>query len=396
MRSRLALLFVVGMVAGGCSSGAESEASGVPADDETAAWNAAYEENTDGKADTDGCSGVKVPDRSGFAKHIGLTFDDGPNLTTTPIVLAALAKHNAKGTFFVNGAKITSDAQKSLLKKMSDDGHFIGNHSHNHLNLKNESSSSIEAQVAKTEQLLEGMGIAQRYFRFPFGSASCQGASIVRSHGYAITGWHIDSADWCFASGKGGVGHCDASVFKYVDSQYRDDMVGFIVSQAKGLGGGILLMHDIHANSANHLDEVLTALEAAGFSFVRLDDTSTFPLLNGVAPPPSAWVGTPCKDDTACKFTSGSKSGNCYEFTPTGGSAAGFCTLACDGYCPDKAGAAATFCTSLDGATGSCVSKAAAENHQCADIPGTAAKPADRYIGTSSAIAATATVCLPK
>ncbi|MBI5534294.1 MAG: polysaccharide deacetylase family protein [Deltaproteobacteria bacterium] len=396
MRSSLALLFVAGIVAGGCSSGAESEPSGVPTDDESAAWNAAYEENTDGKADTSGCSGVKVPDRSGFAKRIALTFDDGPNLTNTPIVLDALAKHNAKGTFFVNGGKLTSDAQKTLLKKMSDEGHFIGNHSHNHLNLGTQSAATVETQVSKTEELLKGWGITQRYFRFPFGSATCQGASIVRNHGYAITGWHIDSADWCFASGKGGVGHCDASVFKYVDNQYRDDMVGFIVSQAKSMGGGILLMHDIHSHSANSLDDVLTALENAGFSFVKLDDTSVFPLLNGAKPAATPFVGTVCKDDTACKFSSGGKDGSCYEFTPSGGSASGFCTLACDGYCPDKSGSAATFCTSLDGSTGSCVSKSAAENHECADIPGTAPKTADRYIGTSTASPATATVCLPK
>jgi hypothetical protein len=237
---------------------------------------------------------------------------------------------------------------------------------------------------------LTDLGIAQRYFRFPFGSSSCESASIVRNHGYAVTGWHIDSADWCFASGKGGVGHCDASVFKYVETQYRDDMVGFIVSQAKSLGGGVLLMHDIHSNSAKNLDAVLTALESAGFSFVGIDDTSTFPLLNGAKPAATPWIGSPCKDDTGCKFTASGKTGTCHTYT--GG---GFCSLSCEGFCPDKTGSAPSFCVSLDGGTsGSCVAKSSAENTACADIPGTTATSADRFVGTSTASAATASVCL--
>lgn len=395
MRFQLAALLTVGLALGGCTADMMPEASGVPAEDESEAWNNAAEENLSGKADSTGCSGVVVPDRNGFNKHIALTFDDGPNLATTPTVLATLAKHHAKATFFVNGGNVGTSDKKALLKQMSDEGHFIGNHSHNHKNLKNESSSTIESQVALTQNVLEGLGIKQRYFRFPFGSSSCQSASIVRSHGYAITGWHIDSADWCYSSGKGGVGHCDPSVFKYVESQYRDDMVGYIVSQAKSLGGGVLLMHDIHKYTVSMLDDVLTELEDAGFKFVSLDDTSTFPLLNGGKASSSAWIGTPCTTDTACKFTAGGKSGTCYDFTADGKDA-GFCTVACQGYCPDQAGKAPSFCTSLNGSTGSCVSKASAENHQCADIPGTTAVKADRFIGSSTASASTATVCLPE
>jgi peptidoglycan-N-acetylglucosamine deacetylase len=395
MRFQLVALLSVGLVVGGCTADMMPEASGVPTDDESAAWNSAAEENQSGKADTTGCSGVVIPDRNGFHKHIALTFDDGPNLATTPTVLATLAKHNAKATFFVNGGNVATTEKKALLKQMADEGHFIGNHSHNHKNLKNESSSSVESQVSLTQNLLTGLGIKQRYFRFPFGSASCQSASIVRNHGYAITGWHIDSADWCYSSGKGGVGHCDASVFKYVESQYRDDMVGYIVSQAKSVGGGVLLMHDIHKYTVSMLDEVLTQLEEEGFSFVALDDTSTFPLLNGAKPSTSAWIGTPCTSDATCKFSAGNKTGTCHDFTANG-KEVGFCTIACEGYCPDQSGKAPSFCVSLDGATGSCVSKASEDNHQCADIPGTSAAKADRFIGSSTASASSATVCLPE
>ena len=84
-------------------------------------------------------------------------------------------------------------------------------------------------------------------------------------------------------------------------------------------------------------------------------------------------------------------------FTPTGGSQqAGFCTLACEGVCPDSYGKAPTFCTSLDGGqSGNCVSKQSSLNGECSKIPGTSAQTADRFIGSSSASPSSTMACLP-
>lgn len=389
MRKLYLALAATSLLAVACGS-ADTEDGTLAGDEESTAWSEAYEENTSGKTDSQGCSGVIVPDRKGFQKRVALTFDDGPNLTTTPKVLEILANHNAKATFFVNGSKLTQQAQKDLLVEMQAAGHHIGNHTHNHKNMKLESASSCETQVANTEKLLEGLGLTQRYFRFPYGSSSCESAQIVRSHGYAITGWHIDSADWCYQAGGG---YCKPSTFKYVDDEFRDNINGYVMQQAKSLNGGVLLFHDIHSFTASHLDSIMTDLENAGFSFVGLDDTGAFPLLNGATATPSAWVGTPCKTDAECKFSASGKNGACLAFDD----GTGFCSLPCEGFCPDQSDAAPTFCTSLDdGATGQCVSKAADVNGNCSKIPGTAAVSADRFIGSSTATASTATVCLPK
>ena len=53
--------------------------------DDTELFEQAYEEaQRQGKEDGTDCSGVRVPDRTGFNKRIALTFDDGPNPATTP------------------------------------------------------------------------------------------------------------------------------------------------------------------------------------------------------------------------------------------------------------------------------------------------------------------------
>jgi len=362
-----------------------------PSQDEVDAWNAAAEENAAGKADNAACSGVVVPDRGGFNKHIALTFDDGPNLETTPKVLDILAKHHAKGLFFINGKNVRSDAHYELLKQMRDAGHLLGNHSQNHLNLKTVDAATLKSEIEGTLYVLKKVDVQPGFFRFPFGAAGCTQTEKVRSYGYHVTGWHIDSADWCYAAAKGGVGYCHPDTFKYVPDQYRNDIVGFSVYQAKSTGGGVILFHDIHAYTVSKLDEILTALEQAGFSFVGADDTTTFPLLNGAAPASSPWVGTPCQSSSACAFTAAGAAGACYTYD--GG---GFCSLPCEGYCPDKSNAMRTFCVSLDGgASGQCVAKSGPENHDCADIPGTTPTTLDRFVGSSTASPSSASVCVP-
>ena len=374
----------------GCSSADSENDPTEPADDEIAAWNEAYEENASGKADSAGCSGVIVPDRGGFNKRVAITFDDGPHLTNTPQVLDILASHNAIGTFFINGKSVRGDDHRALLAEMRDAGHIIGNHSQNHKNLKNVSASTLKSEIEGTHQILLDLGVEPSFFRFPYGSSSCTTADTVRSYGYAVTGWHIDSADWCYGASRGGVGYCDPGTFQHVPDSYRSDIAGFVLSQARSKDGGVLLFHDVHAYTVSVLDQIMTTLENDGFTFVPLSDVETFPLLNGVEPPEEPFVGTTCADESECTFSASGEDGFCQTYED-----GGFCSIGCEGYCPDKYGAAPTFCVSLDGETGQCVSKADSENSQCADLPGTTAQTMDRFVGSSGASVTSAVVCVP-
>lgn len=70
----------------------------------------------------------------------------------------------------------------------------------------------------------------------------------------------------------------------------RTDMVNNTVLDAMETKGGILLLHDRLKYTADHLDDLLKALVAAGFTFTTIDDKATFPKLNDCAaqnaPPP--------------------------------------------------------------------------------------------------------------
>lgn len=391
-RFLVTLLSCVGLAPlAACSADDDHDHASGPSSDQIAAWEDAYEQVELGKVDSSGCSGVVVPDSAGFQRRVALTFDDGPNPETTPQVLDTLKQYGVSATFFINGNRAGSDAAKSVLARILAEGHILANHSQQHLNLKNLSSAQVDSQVRLTHEVLVAAGESRFFFRFPFGSASCSAMNISKSYGYVITGWHVDSGDWCYAAATGGVGYCHPSTFRYVPDSFRADMVGYTLSQIRSKNGGIVLFHDIHQNTASNLDAIVSTLLSEGFTFVNVNDAATFPKLNGAAVAPSKFVGDSCADHADCTFSDGATAASCY--THGGG---GFCTLPCEGFCPDQPGKAPTFCTSLDGGqTGSCVSKSASLNGQCASIPGTSATSVERFVGSSGAAATTAIACVP-
>ena len=350
-------------------------------EDETALYEDAYDQGQQpGKEDGTDCSGVRVPDRNGFAKRIALTFDDGPNPATTPKVIEILKRHDAPATFFINGSRLSAAGATDLARRSAADPDYIlANHSQNHQNLATLDSARVAREMDTTDAGIRAAGETPKYFRFPFGSSTCNTMKMAKDRGWVVTGWHIDSADWCYAAGGG---TCKKSTFKYVPDEMRGDIKAYVLSQVRSTGGGVILFHDIHSYTATNLDRILTALEADGYTFVRLDDKTVFPRLHGVTP---KFIGDACTTNADCGFAGG----RCH--------AAGFCTQSCAGTCPDATGKAPTFCIADAAATGgTCVSKAAVQNQQCASLPGTTARELDRYLGTSSSSPARALVCAPR
>jgi len=358
--------------------------------DDSALFEQAYEEANEEKIDGVDCSGVRVPDRTGFAKRIALTFDDGPNPETTPKVIEVLKRHAAPATFFTNGSRYSSQAAIDLAAQIAADPDFIlANHSQGHINLALQSAAKVASEIDRTDTLIRAAGATPRYFRFPFGSSTCSSKQAAEARGYIVAGWHIDSADWCYAAG-GGI--CKKSTFKFVPDELRADMTAYVMSQVRATNGGLVLFHDIHQSTADSLDAILTALARDGFTFVRLDDTAAFPRLHGLVAPAARFIGDACTTDDQCVFTAADQAASCHP--------AGFCTIACAGSCPDLFGKAATFCIADARSTttprGLCVVKAASQNASCSALAGTTNRNEPRFLGTSGAAAATANVCAPR
>ena len=84
-------------------------------------------------------------------KQIALTFDDGPNTTTTMEVLDKLEKYNIIGSFFLIADRINEESAKSV-KRAYEMGCEINNHSKTHSFMDKLDTKTIRDEVSCTSQ----------------------------------------------------------------------------------------------------------------------------------------------------------------------------------------------------------------------------------------------------
>jgi len=112
---------------------------------------------------------------------VAITFDDGPDPLTTPLLLQLLAKYNAKATFFVVGAK--AKKYPHLIKEILAAGHFIGNHTFTHdVMIMLKSKKKLAQEIASTQNLLRQFGIIPLAFRPPAGIVNPGLGPILKNH----------------------------------------------------------------------------------------------------------------------------------------------------------------------------------------------------------------------
>ncbi len=95
-----------------------------------------------------------------------LTFDDGPDPLTTPMLLELLKRHEAKAVFFLVGQKVHD--HPDLVKMIMDEGHEIGNHTMEHdVFLALKPIKRLSVSIDKCQDELESLGLRPRLFRPP-------------------------------------------------------------------------------------------------------------------------------------------------------------------------------------------------------------------------------------
>lgn len=100
-------------------------------------------------------------------KVIALTFDDGPESYTNEI-LSVLKKKQVKATFYVIGERLQENL--GIGKRITDEGHELGNHSHTHQRFLFKSQSFIDSEIQRTNQLIRETGYGGAItFRPPYG-----------------------------------------------------------------------------------------------------------------------------------------------------------------------------------------------------------------------------------
>lgn len=125
------------------------------------------------------------------AKAIYLTFDDGPHPQITPFVLQELDKFNAKATFFCIGKNVVD--YPDVFKSISDKGHSIGNHTHNHLNGWKTPDSKYLQNILEARKFIDS-----ELFRPPYGRITVKQKKLLMNleKPFKVIMWSVLSGDF--------------------------------------------------------------------------------------------------------------------------------------------------------------------------------------------------------
>jgi peptidoglycan-N-acetylglucosamine deacetylase len=180
---------------------------------------------------------------------IYFTFDDGPHPVATPFVLDALKEYNAKATFFCIGKNVV--AHPEIYKRILNEGHSVGNHTHNHLN----------GWKTPDQEYIKNIGEARKYidsnlFRPPYGRITkfqirllTAAENLKQKTVFKIIMWDVLSGDFDLAS-------------------TADKCLKNVIANARG--GSVVVFHDSEKampRMQKALKESLKYFSEKGFSF---------------------------------------------------------------------------------------------------------------------------------
>jgi peptidoglycan-N-acetylglucosamine deacetylase len=136
--------------------------------------------------------------------HVALTFDaEHPDRSWCPPgaaerILDVLAGAGIRATFFVQGR--WAEAYPATARRIADEGHLVGNHSHHHARSPLFSDRGLREDVdAARDAIVRATGRDPRpWFRCPFGDGADDPRvlAVIAAAGYRHVGWHVEVEDW--------------------------------------------------------------------------------------------------------------------------------------------------------------------------------------------------------
>jgi len=187
--------------------------------------------------------------------EVVLTFDDGPNPSTTHRVLAALARECVRATFFVIGQNAA--AHPEMVRAMAAAGHTIGHHSWSHPNMArlplNDARADIARGIAADQAALGGAGAARPpagFFRFPYFASTPALLDDLEAQGLVVFGADFWASDW--------------------NPMTPAEELALVTKRLQSARKGIVLFHDSKARTAAMLPDFLRFLRDNGFHVVHV------------------------------------------------------------------------------------------------------------------------------
>ena len=186
-----------------------------------------------------------------------LTFDDGPNYNTDKI-LEILKQNNIKATFFLVGSMVENNP--SIVRKIYDEGHTIGNHTYSHDYAYNTKEAFL-SEVQKTDSLISkaiGKEYKSYFVRVPGGSMGKKvPQDAIKENGYKSINWTGVFGD----DEKGG--RVDSyHLMRRIDETVGDDKYE------------VILGHGTKGVTVDTLQKIIDEIKNKGYIFEKLMEDS--------------------------------------------------------------------------------------------------------------------------
>lgn len=185
-------------------------------------------------------------------KTLYLTFDCGYDNGNLSTILDILKEKDVKATFFVTGDFVTRE--ETLLQRIIDEGHIVGNHTYHHKNITKLDKVKIKEELDLLNnkcEMITGKEIS-KYFRPPEGEFDKRSLMDVKELGYTTFFWSIAYDDWNTNKQKG---------TEYAYNKIMDNLHN----------GAILLLHSVSRDNALVLGKVIDDSRYLGYQFKNLD-----------------------------------------------------------------------------------------------------------------------------
>lgn len=180
---------------------------------------------------------------------IAFTMNCAWNADDIDQILATLSKHNTHITFFMVGDWV--DKYPDAVKKISEAGHEIANHSDGHKHVNNLNIEENEKEVKLCSDKIEAItGKKTTLYRGPYGEYNNTVIQAAQNQNHITIQWSLDTLDY-----KG---------------LTADEMWARLDGKVKN--GDIILSHNGTKHTADSLDKILTNLESNGFKVVTVSD----------------------------------------------------------------------------------------------------------------------------
>ena len=180
---------------------------------------------------------------------VSLTMNCAWNADDIDSILDTLNKYNIKITFFIVGD--WADKYPEAVKKISENGHEIGNHSNTHPHVNKLNIDKNCEEITKCSEKLKNItGKEVNLYRCPYGEYNNTVINAANSLNYYPIQWSLDTLDYTGLTGN--------EMWNRLDRKLKK--------------GDIILMHNGTKHTADSLELLIKNIQSKGFEIKKVSD----------------------------------------------------------------------------------------------------------------------------